>query len=108
MESLSIKYIRLAAKLARLAFCKEGSVFMDIVEGKIRHVMESWPLQLVVDTPAGRLDVSLSEDTAVIKEGLSIGPNELSPGKSVRLLGRSNPERPDSFSATEIQVIPSP
>ncbi len=69
--------------------------------------MESWPLQLVVETPSGRLDVSLSEGTTVIHEGLSIGLNELSPGKRIRLVGRSNPEHPNTFSATEIQIMPS-
>lgn len=67
--------------------------------------MESWPLQLVVDTPAGRLDVSLSEDAVVMKEGLSIELNELTPGRKIRLIGRSSSELPGTFSAKEIHVL---
>jgi hypothetical protein len=79
---------------------------VEIVEGNIVRVMESWPLQLVVDTLSGRLGVLLTEETKIMEGGRSVGPNALLPGEKVRLTGRSKPERPESFLAVEIHVNP--
>ena len=77
---------------------------MEIVDGNIVRVMESWPLQLVVDTPSGRLGVLLTEETKIMERGRSSGPNALLPGEKIRLLGRFKPERPETFLAAEIHV----
>ena len=56
---------------------------MEIVDGNIVRVMESWPLQLVVDTPSGRLGVLLTEETKIMERGRSSGPNALLPGENL-------------------------
>ncbi len=80
---------------------------MEIVEGKIRLVMESWPIQLVIDTPSGKLNVSLNEETKVVQEGRHVEPSSLFPGGKVRLSGRFSPDRRDAFSAAEILILSS-
>ncbi len=77
---------------------------MEVVEGKILRVMESWPLQLVVETPSGRLDVALSDETAVIQEGRSVSPSVLTSGAMVIMRGDPSPKRPTAFTAREIEV----
>jgi hypothetical protein len=77
---------------------------MEVVEGKILQVMESWPLQLVVDVPSGHLDVLLSDDTTVIQAGRSVDPNALTPGLVIRLRGHHLAERSTTFLATEISL----
>jgi hypothetical protein len=79
---------------------------VEIVEGNIVRVMESWPLQLVVDTPSGRLGVLLTEETKIMEGGRSAGSNALLPGEKVRLAGRSKTGRPETFLAAEIHVNP--
>ena len=77
---------------------------MEIIDGNIVRVMESWPLQLVVDTSSGRLGVLLTEETRIMERGRSVGPNALLPGEKIRLLGRSKPGRPETFLAEEIRL----
>jgi hypothetical protein len=77
---------------------------MEIVDGNIVRVMESWPLQLVVDTPSGRLGVLLTEETKIMQRGRTAGPSALLPGEKIRLVGRFKTERPETFLAAEIYV----
>jgi len=85
-------------------FGEEEGRRMDVVVGNIVRVMESWPLQLVVDTSSGSLGVLLTEETRIMQRGQSVGTNALLPGKKVRLLGRSKPGRPETFLASEIHL----
>ena len=77
---------------------------MEIIEGNIMRVMESWPLQLVVDTSSGPLGVLLAEETRIMQRGHPASPNALMPGGRIRLLGLYKPGHPETFFASEIQL----
>lgn len=78
----------------------------NIIEGKILKVMESWPLQLVVDTPSGRLDVLLSEDAKITKAGLLVDTRALTLGTKIRLRGHVSPDT-TALLTKEIEVVSS-
>jgi hypothetical protein len=56
-----------------------------VIKGKVSHVLETWPLQLVVQTEQGRYDITLSEDTRVVRNQAQVSPGELRPGLTVEI-----------------------
>jgi hypothetical protein len=58
-----------------------------VIEGRIVHVMETWPLQLVVQSSAGRYEVSLLEETRVLRHDREVSHGELRPGLRVEISG---------------------
>jgi hypothetical protein len=71
-----------------------------IIEGTIVEVMESWPLQLTVETETGRYHVALLSETTITREDETVDPGELLPDLQVRVEG----QRTDS-SAIIAQTI---
>jgi hypothetical protein len=59
------------------------------VEATIVQIMESWPLQLVLQTPAGREQVVLAENIRIERAGVLVDPGVLQPGQRVRVLMRT-------------------
>lgn len=59
-----------------------------IIEGKIVEVMESWPLQLTVETETGRYHVELLSETTITREGETVDPGELLPDLLIRVQGQ--------------------
>ena len=59
------------------------------MEATIINIMESWPLQLALQTPAGREEVALAEDLLIQRSGMRVDPGALQPGQRVRLLKRT-------------------
>ena len=57
-----------------------------VIEGEIIHVMETWPLQ-VVQSQQGRYDVSLLEQTRILRGSQQVSASELRPGTNVEILG---------------------
>jgi hypothetical protein len=58
------------------------------IEGTIREVMETWPLQLVVEGPQGRVAVTLPEHLAVReRDGRAGEVRSLRPGRRIRIEG---------------------
>jgi hypothetical protein len=72
--------------LCRQSTYSEAESIMSI-EGTIRSVMESWPLQLVVDTETGRWQVALRDDTAITRYGEPADAHQIAPGVRVRVEG---------------------
>lgn len=60
---------------------------MVSIEGTILEVMESWPLQLVVDAEQDRFQVALKEDTQVLEDSERVDPGRFRPGLRVRVEG---------------------
>lgn len=60
------------------------------MDARIVQVMESWPLQLALQTPAGGEHIALSEDARIRRRGVIVDPGELSPGQHVRVLARNS------------------
>jgi hypothetical protein len=55
-------------------------------EGTIREVMETWPLQIVLESPQGLVSVTLTEDVVVRRSDGSVGGVELlRPGRHARV-----------------------
>lgn len=60
------------------------------MEASIVHIMESWPLQLVLQTATGREHAALAEDARIHHVGRRVDPGALQPGQRVRVLLRTN------------------
>ena len=58
-----------------------------IIEGTIVEVMESWPLQLSVQTREGRYYVEVLSKTRITQAGESINQGDLSPNLQVQING---------------------
>jgi hypothetical protein len=73
-----------------------------VIEGTIVDVMETWPLQLSVDTGEGVCQVALAEATAVTSEGQPAEPAQLLPGRPVRVEGKASNAR--AMKAARIDI----
>jgi hypothetical protein len=59
-----------------------------IVEGKILSVMESWPLQLTIETRKNeKIYVTLLLDTRIFRNSYEVDCKELMPNSYVRIEG---------------------
>ena len=70
-------------------------------EGKILEVMESWPLQLIVQSGGQTLSISLADNTIVRRARTIVGPGVLAPGQGVRISTSSE----DDQIAEEIDIL---
>lgn len=75
-----------------------------IIEGTIVEVMESWPLQLIVQTREGRYYVELLSETRITQAGESINQENLSPNLQVEITGNAGFEQL-TMSAETIKII---
>jgi len=66
----------------------------------ILRIMETWPLHLVLQTPAGNLQVGLAENVHITHGGIPVDPGELRPGQRVRVLMRTN-----KGTVSELEII---
>jgi len=60
------------------------------MQAKIVRIMESWPLQLVLETGSGIEHVALKQDARVVRGGTSVDPGVLQPGQTVVVLKRTS------------------
>jgi hypothetical protein len=74
-----------------------------IIEGTIVEVMESWPLQLTVETETGRYHVALLSETTITREGETVDPGELLPDLQVRVEGQRTGS--SAISAQTIEIL---
>jgi hypothetical protein len=74
------------------------------IDGTIVLVMESWPLQLVVETEGGRQQVTLRSDTAITANGQPVEAGHLVPGTRVRIDGDASGT--NALSASALEIIP--
>ena len=77
---------------------------MERVEGRIVAIYETWPLQLALEGPRGRIDVALSAETAVIAGGRAAAPTALRDGARVAVEGETN--APGAMIAAGISILP--
>lgn len=59
------------------------------MDATIVHIMESWPLQLVLQTASGREHVALAEDAYIQHAGKRVDPGALQPGQRIRVVQRT-------------------
>jgi hypothetical protein len=74
------------------------------MEGRIVSVLETWPLQLMVDGAGGQWSVALSADTAVTEGGRRAEPSRLREGARVSVTGRAT--GPLAMIAERIDILP--
>lgn len=74
------------------------------IEGTILEVMESWPLQLNVETKAGQYHVALLEETSIFQRGEPFNANQLVPGLQVKIKGEAPPTQENAMIANFIEV----
>ncbi|MEO0688212.1 MAG: hypothetical protein AAFY76_24930 [Cyanobacteria bacterium J06649_11] len=76
-----------------------------IISGKIIQVMESWPIQLSVETSSGTYDVQLLEDTKITRQGKIVKPGELNPNMRVKIEGQLSSPNSDGVTASTIEIL---
>ena len=80
---------------------QEGSMS---IEGEITAVMESWPLQLTVDTETESYFVSLDPDTDITQGGTAVEASQLSPGQAVKISGTLSPSEENAMVAQSVEI----
>ena len=74
------------------------------IEGEITAVMESWPLQLTVETETESYHVSLEPNTDITQGSAMIEAWQLSPGQTVKISGKLSPSEKNAMVAQSIEV----
>ena len=74
------------------------------IEGKISQVMESFPLQLMVETKNGRYYVALLPETKITQQGKTVDTSKLNPGLTVKIEGRSSAANQLAMTAQVIGI----
>jgi len=72
------------------------------MEPTIVHIMESWPLQLVLQNQAVKEQVVLDENVRIYRAGVLVDPGVLRPGQHVRVLRRSTDSQ---TKVMELEII---
>ena len=62
---------------------------METIRGRIVHVLETWPLQLVVESAGRRHDVRLSDTTRITRSGGNADPGQLQPNMEIEISGET-------------------
>lgn len=76
-----------------------------IIEGKILQVMETWPLQLVIETKKrDKIYVTLLENTNLVHKNQNVNLNELMPNVNVKINGEYKVNN-SSMTANSIEII---
>lgn len=76
-----------------------------MIEGKISAVLESYPLQLMVETNTGRYHVALLMDTIVQRNGQPIDQNQLQAEMRVQIEGTVSSADDRAMTAQTIRVL---
>ena len=74
------------------------------IEGKISQVMESFPLQLMVETKDGRYCVALQPETKIAHQGKTVDASNLNPGLTVTIKGLSSAAARSAMTAQAVEI----
>jgi hypothetical protein len=74
-----------------------------VIEGEVVAVMESWPLQLTVQTGEDTYHVALLDETHITRRAERAEPSTLLPGALVRIEGQRSAA--NALVAKEIEII---
>ena len=74
------------------------------IEGKITQVMESFPLQLMVETQDGRYYVALLPETKITQQGKTLDASNLNPGLKVKIQGLSSAANRSAMTAQAVEI----
>ncbi len=72
------------------------------MEATIIDIMESWPLQLVLQSQNVKEHVVLDENVRIYRAGILIDPGMLRPGQRIRVVRRSTG---NSAKVVELEII---
>ncbi|MEM7126527.1 MAG: hypothetical protein AAF702_09390 [Chloroflexota bacterium] len=72
------------------------------IEGEVIEIMESWPLQLTVETDSSLVHVELTEETIIMAQNETITPANLKIGQRVKVDGEGGN---DVMIAQSIEVL---
>jgi len=81
--------------------CMVGSPMS--IEGTVLEVMESWPLQLTIDSQGSHYHVVLRPEAAITRRDMSVDASELRPGARVRVQGKRSGQ--SGMSAYMIDIL---
>ena len=75
-----------------------------VIKGRIVEVMESFPLQLIVDVEGVQYYVGLLEDTTVTEAGRPVDTSRLRPGLDVIVSGERSDTSDTAMMAESIRL----
>jgi hypothetical protein len=76
-----------------------------VIDGVVRGVMESFPLQLQVESDGRIRQVALGDGTRVSRDGAEVDPGTIMPGDRVRISGQEGSAEAGGFLADVIEVL---
>lgn len=76
-----------------------------IIKAKVLHVMESWPLQLIVEGDEGKFEIALELNTKVTRQNHKVNPKDIVPGINIRADGDSPTGNKLGMTAKSIEII---
>ena len=74
------------------------------IEGKITQVMESFPLQLMVETQDGRYCVALQPQTKIVQQGKTSDASNLHLDLTVTIKGLSSAANRSAMTAQAVEI----
>ena len=74
------------------------------IEGTITEVMESWPLQLFVETTTGQYHIELLSETTITQDGNDVEANRLMPNVQVVITGQASESQENAMIADSIEI----
>jgi hypothetical protein len=77
---------------------------LTIIEGKITLVMETFPLQLMVETKKGVYAVGLLPETRITQKGKTVDAGKLTPNLSVKIQGQLSNSNQLAMNAQVIEI----
>jgi hypothetical protein len=76
-----------------------------VIDGIVRGVMESFPLQLQVESGGRIRQVALGDGTRVSRDGARVDPGTIMPGDRVRISGQEDSAEAGGFRAEAIEIL---
>ncbi|MEM9213068.1 MAG: hypothetical protein AAGD25_01705 [Cyanobacteria bacterium P01_F01_bin.150] len=74
------------------------------IEGTITEVMESWPLQLSVETTTGQYHIELLSETTITQDGNDVEADRLIPNVQVLITGQASTSQENAMIADSIEI----
>jgi hypothetical protein len=76
-----------------------------MIQARILQVMESWPLQLLIQTENEKKTVGLTLDTTILRGGRVVDAGQLRPNVLTRLSLLENPANPAEAVVEAIELL---
>lgn len=77
-----------------------ASILLPLMESKIINIMESWPLQLTLQSSGLMEQVTLAEGIRIVRSGSAMEPGDLEKGQTILIHTQAA-----SGQVTELEIL---